>query len=204
MTDKKQLVDYPVIELQLSEIFPNKYNPKKMIDESEENKKEYEKLVKSITMTWYEDKIKVRINEKGKYEIVDGFHRRMALKELWYKQVQVINLWEKTLAQAIADTLSSEEIKVPLDDIEVSKLLKWLKEDWLLIDVMDLLPYSVEEVDLKIDLLDFIDQDKEDDWEEEQKQPSQITVMVICKDMWEAELIKTDLEWLWYKPIIKS
>jgi hypothetical protein len=30
-----------------------------------------------------------------------------------------------------------------------------------------------------------------------------IAVTVRCKDMWEAELVKSDMEGLWYKPVIK-
>jgi len=66
-----KIIDYPIIKVNIKDIQPNKYNPKRDFFDSPANKEEFEKLKKSLQYNGYQTKIDVREIDKNKYEIVD-------------------------------------------------------------------------------------------------------------------------------------
>ena len=135
----------------IKKVRPNNYNPKKKIEEDEDNRIQYEKVKKSIREHGQIDPVLVREVENG-FEIVNGFHRYMAMKELGYDKIEIKNLGKISRQDAIAKALSTEEIHIPLDQIEVAELVKEYKESEF---DLNLLPYNTEEIQEKIELLDF-------------------------------------------------
>ena len=136
----------------IEKVIPNNYNPKLDYKESEELKREYEKIKKSLKVHGQVDPILIRENEDGKLEIVNGFHRWTAMKELGFKEIEVKNLGKISRNEAIKIALSTEETRIPLDVIEVAQLIKGLKE--IGEDLKDL-PYTLEEIKDKMELLEF-------------------------------------------------
>jgi hypothetical protein len=74
------------------------------------------------------------------------------MKELGYKEVEIKNLGKMSRQDAIAKALSTEHIKIPLDELEVAQLVKEFVDQKF--DLTEL-PYSMDEIEAKIELLDF-------------------------------------------------
>lgn len=133
-------------------IKPNNYNPKKDYREDHANRVMFEKVKASITSHKQIDPIIVRELEDGTFEIINGFHRYNAMLELGFKEIEIKNLGKLTREDAIAKALSTEYPKIPLDELEVAQLVKeFVDKGFELTD----LPYSMEEIEAKIELLDF-------------------------------------------------
>jgi hypothetical protein len=134
----------------------NEYNPKLDFRTDENNLKEYEKIKKSLLVAGQIDPILVRELEDGTYEIVNGYHRWEAMKELGFKEVEIKNLGKIDLDTAISRALLTEDTKVPIDNIELAELMKRVVtvqkpiEYWARI-----LPYPAELIQAKIDLINF-------------------------------------------------
>lgn len=135
------------------QIQPNDFNPKDDYLKEPELQIIYEKVKKSILHHGQIDPILVRELEKDKYEIVNGFHRFEAMKELGFKTIEIKNLGKITREEAMAKALSTEEIHIPLNQISVAELVRDLAKTPNF--NVDLLPYSTDEIQSKIDLLEF-------------------------------------------------
>lgn len=134
----------------------NEYNPKLNFRENEHNLIEYEKVKNSLKKFGQVEPILVRELENGKYEIVNGFHRYEAMKELGSQEIEVKNLGKIDFDTAVAIALQTEDTKVPIDNIELAGLMKELiTEDKNTDYWAKLLPYTAEIIQSKIDLIDF-------------------------------------------------
>ncbi len=176
MSEKKKTDDYLVVSI--NSVKPNDYNPKKDFREDHGNRIMYEKVKKSIETHGQIDPIIVRQLDDGSYEIVNGYHRYMAMKELGYTDVEVKNLGKMTREQAIAKALSTEYPKIPLDELEVAQLVKeFVDKGYELTE----LPYTMEEIEAKIELLDFDWQsfNQEDELEKLNDGKSAISAVII-------------------------
>lgn len=144
------------------QIQPNNYNPKDDYLKEPELQIIYEKVKKSVLHHGQIDPILVRELEENKYEIVNGFHRFKAMQELGFKTIEIKNLGKITREDAIAKALSTEVIHIPLNQIGVAELVRDLAKipDFN----VDLLPYSGDEIQSKIDLLEF-------DWDKYGNEP---------------------------------
>lgn len=138
-----------VVDIEL--LIPNNYNPKPDYTSTEELQLEFEKIKDSISYHGQIDPIIVR-EMNGKYEIINGYHRWLAMKELGFKEIEVKNLGTISREEAIKKTLSFEELKIPLDTIETAKLVKALKESG---DSLKGLPYFDDEINKKLEMLSF-------------------------------------------------
>lgn len=156
MSDENKIVVNNSVVL-ITEVRANDYNPKKKIVDDEATKVQYEKVKKSLEVFGQIDPILVRELEKEedgvKYEIINGFHRFTAMKELKFTEIEIKNLGIMSRSEAISRALSTEEIHIPLDQIEVAGLLKELNND-LDFDLGDL-PFTNQEIADKIEMLDF-------------------------------------------------
>lgn len=134
----------------IDQVYPNDYNPKPDYNSTPELQKAFAKIVESLKYHGQGDPLKVRETEAG-YEIMDGFHRYNAMKELGFEKVEIKNFGKLSREEAIKVTLTMEETGVDLDPIERAKLLKEFREMEYSIAG---LPYSIEEIDTQIQLLD--------------------------------------------------
>lgn len=182
------LKDFEVVKVKLSKLAPNDYNPKKPFKEDSDNMERYLEVLESVRSNWYWQKIQVRELKNWNYEIVDWYHRFCAMMELWFweQEIQVINFGKISRAEAVALNTSMDVIKVPVDSLMQAKLYKDLKDSWELTDeIIARMPYSIEQIDAKIELLDFdvesLIVEKNDDWEEEQPLKS-IVVFVTTEE----------------------
>ena len=75
----KIITDNKVVDI--LKVMPNDYNPKINIDENEANRAEFEKVKDSIKIAGQIQPLIVRELPKGKYEIINGYHRWRAMQE---------------------------------------------------------------------------------------------------------------------------
>lgn len=136
----------------IEQVHPNDYNPKVNYDKTPELKAQFEKILNSLKYHGQGDPIKVRETKKGKYEIMDGYHRYQAMKKLGYKEIEIKNFGPLTREEAIKITLTMEETGVDIDPIMRAQLLKDFKE--LGHDISGL-PYTIEEIDAHIQILNY-------------------------------------------------
>jgi len=136
----------------IDKVKPNGYNPKPDYNSTDELKAEFEKIKNSIRVHGQIDPIQVRELGKGMYEIVNGYHRWVAMKELGFKEIEIKNLGKMSRVKAIMKALSFEVLKIPLDIIESAKLAKEVRDSE---EDLSGLPYTPEELENKIRLLEF-------------------------------------------------
>ena len=140
-------------------IVPNNWNPKDSIEENEVNNQQYLQIKKGMEKFGYLSPILVREIEGGKYEIIDGFHRWLASKELGKKEMVVNNL--KVVSDEIAKALTIlAETGVEFNNVKEAELLKSIYD--LIPDyerMSELLPYTPEVIENKIQLI-------EHDWDQ--------------------------------------
>ena len=143
----------------INKVIPNTWNPKEGIEESTENKKKYEEIKEEIRKKGLFEAITVR--ELGdKYEILDGYHRWLACKELGFNKIRINNLGKIDDKLARAITVIKEQKRVPLSELGVADLVGWFREQGTEKgDVMDLLGYTEEQYEEYEKLFDF-------NWEE--------------------------------------
>jgi len=138
-----------VVDIDL--VIPNNYNPKPDFNSTEELQLEFEKIKDSIAYHGQIDPLIVR-ELNGKYELVNGFHRLQAMKDLGFEKVEIKNLGDITREEAIKKTLSFEELQIPLDRIEVAKLIVALDKDG---KSLEGLPYDADVIDSLKKMLDY-------------------------------------------------
>ena len=78
--------------VKIDQVVPNTWNPKESIEDSEENREHYEEIKEEINKKGLFEAITVREIVKDSYEILDGFHRWTACKELGYKEIRINTL----------------------------------------------------------------------------------------------------------------
>ena len=160
-TNKIGIIIEGNLVINIDKVKPNDYNPKQDFREDVELSREYEKIKDSLKYYGQIDAIKVRELDDGSYEIVNGYHRWTAMKELGFDKVEIKNYGKVTREEAIKMAVVTEDTRIPLDTLEVAELLKVLKE---IGDSMAGLPYTMEEMDKKIALLTF-------DWGDLEREP---------------------------------
>lgn len=84
ITENNQIVDINLLS-------PNKYNPKLDYNSTPELQREFERIKKSLIDHGQIDPVIVRKIENG-YEIIDGFHRYCAMKELGWTKCEIKDL----------------------------------------------------------------------------------------------------------------
>lgn len=172
-------------------IKPNSYNPKVNFRENTHNFVEYEKVKKSLEKFGQVEPILVRELEDNTYEIVNGYHRYEAIKELGGEEIEIKNLGKISFDEAVAIALQTEETKIPIDNIELSGLIKSLISEEKNIEYWaELLPYTAEVIQNKLELVDFnFDQfNKESEGEEKLNKEDGESFSFKIKDEQEAEM----------------
>ncbi len=144
------------IVVNIKNVVSNDYNPKLNIDDSEDNREEFEKVKDSIKIAGQIQPLIVRELDNGKYEIINGYHRWRAMQELKYKEIEIKNLGKIDFDTAVSRALLTEDTKIPIDGIELSALIKKLVTNEKPISYWaPILPYTPEVIQEKIDLINF-------------------------------------------------
>lgn len=139
----------------ISKVKPNTWNPKESIEESSENRLRYEEIKREIEKKGLFEAITVRETKDG-YEILDGYHRWLACKELGFEEVRINTLGKIDDKLARAITVVKEQKKVPVSELAVAELVGWFREQGTEDgDIMNLLGYTEEQFKEYSDLFDF-------------------------------------------------
>lgn len=128
-------------KVSIEQVVPNDWNPK------EASSQEMENIKKSLEINGYAQPILVR-EKDGSFEIIDGFHRFSALKELGYKELYIYNAGKISDEQAKAMTIWMQT-QVAFDDIQLAPLVMELNS------LNFELPYDDKEIEKFKDLTQF-------------------------------------------------
>lgn len=146
-------------KVKINELRANKWNPKLKPEDDLDVQQQYEEVVKSVKAHGLIDPILVRSKNAGKdlgyYEIINGYHRFLACQELGFKEIIINDLGEVSDQQAKKLTIVTEEVKIPIDQVKLSHLLKEMLDSEELDKLVEGLPYSKELIESKIELLEF-------------------------------------------------
>jgi len=148
------IIDSRVVPLE--SVKPNAYNPKKHYDSTPEGRNQFARVFKSMKQHKQVEPIIVRELKDGTLEIVNGFHRYEAAKKLGWVDIWVNNLGKIGSKKAKALAIATEDAKIPLDRVELAKLVSEIMGDPSMIDE---LIYTEEEIKQMQDMLKF-------NWEE--------------------------------------
>lgn len=163
--DKEVFIgEFQIVDI--DRLIPNDWNPKDDINENEANMKEYLKVKKSIELNGFNDPVDVREVEleDGKdydglpyLQICDGFHRYLALKDLNYTKVAIINHGAITRSQAQALTFQREKIKVVTNEVMVADMISQMYEenDQDFQAVADMIAIETDEIKDYLEMSDF-------------------------------------------------
>jgi ParB/RepB/Spo0J family partition protein len=112
----------------IDDVVPNSFNPKLPVEESQENAERYRAIVEGIKKWGMFEAIIVR-QAGGKYEIIDGYHRWRACKELGYVEVLINDLGNE-ISDEVAKKINilKEKARVPLDMILSLRVIEGLAQ----------------------------------------------------------------------------
>ncbi len=136
----------------IDQVKPNTWNPK------DRDTKEYQNIRRSIELKGLRLPVIVREVDNDSYEIIDGEQRYTACKELNFKQVLIYNEGSMGDKQARELTIFYQQ-QVPFNEIELLDLIKEIAS----FDGKYELPYTEEEIQEKLKMLEF-------DWENYQSE----------------------------------
>ena len=115
----------------------------------------YEKEKLSIHNHGFMEPILVRTIAKGKYEIIDGYHRWLACRELGGTEIPVIDLGKVDDAKAQTMTITMNELGGEPNEIKLSKILVSLAQEGNIDELTEELPYDEKELGRLVKLTDF-------------------------------------------------
>lgn len=140
----------------IESVKPNTWNPKESIEDNAENKQRYEEIKTEIEKKGLFEAITVRELSKDNYEILDGFHRWKACKELDFKEIRINNLGTISDKLARAITVIKEQKKVPIDELMVASIIgEMVKQGEDVTELQELFGYNEEQINDYIKMFDF-------------------------------------------------
>ena len=140
----KQLVEVPLSQLNFAD-WNYKTNDAKLLT----------KLMNNIKQNGFLQVILIREMGYGKYEVVNGNHRLMALKKLKVKSAQCYNLGAIDLKEAQRIAIETNELRFDYDKFKLSQLLNSVKTEFAIDDLMETIPFSEDEMSDLIGFSDF-------------------------------------------------
>ena len=161
----------------ISQVKPNRWNPKLGFEDTNDGIINFKRLEKSLSKHGQIEPILVRELEDGTFEIINGFHRYTAAKRQGAKEIEIKNLGKISLQEAQTKGISTEDVKIPVDMIMLSKLVVAFD-----IGELDNLPYSEEEIDGMQKLLDFNWQDEAESGSESTKKEEDDYTIMLSRD----------------------
>lgn len=141
-------------EVDIDLVQPNTWNPKDTTEENEQNRERFEQIKKGIIEHGFMMPVTVR-NFQGRFEIIDGFHRYRACKELGYSKLLINNLGDVKDEVARSLTILFERAKVETNPTKEALLLKEIYQMVGTYEDMErLLPYSASVIQDKVELVE--------------------------------------------------
>lgn len=120
-----------------------------------EDRNKQEKLKENIKRNGQIENIIVRELETGYFEVVNGNHRLIVLKDLKQKMIHCYNLGKINQTQAIRIAIETNETRFDTDSITLAERVKELTQEFDLKDLVNTLPYSETEIENFSKLTDF-------------------------------------------------
>lgn len=143
MEDKGHIVDnltsnFKVVDI--NTVVPNDWNPKK------DNPERYQEVLDSIKTYGLRSAILTREHD-GSNQIIDGYHRHKACKELGYTKVIVNDQGVVDDATAKKLTIVFQKVQVPFDEVMYGELLRELTGELGEEDILGSLPIKEPELE---------------------------------------------------------
>ena len=151
---------FPTVKklVKIEDIFPNKWNPNIQSNDM------FQKEIESIKKFGFVQPILVR-EKDDIHEIIDGYHRWLACKELKFEEIPVECIGEISESVAKILTINLNNLRGQDDILKRAEILKTLSAGQL-----TLLPFDEEQIKSEIKLLDFdFSQFNNDDTTSEEK-----------------------------------
>jgi hypothetical protein len=148
----------------IERIQPNDWNPKDSIEESDFNKTKFEEIKLNLQKKKQYMPILVRrLSDDEKkdspsidYQIVDGYHRWLAAKELGWPKILVWDLGQISKEEAKGITLDAVYLQVPASEVLIAKVVSEVAE--LGEENLQYLPYPKDKIEEYLKMAEF-------DWE---------------------------------------
>lgn len=151
---KQESVQHGYILAPIDDLIENTWNPNKM------DAVDFEKLKSSLEKDWGNKNgpifTRPHPTQKGKYEIVDGAHRRRAMKDMGFEEI-VIVVEDLDTPSAMLRTLWFNKHRGTFDNVLLAGVIHDLKTTYNLSDeeINDALGYTSEEIKGLETLVDF-------------------------------------------------
>lgn len=129
-----------ILTVSLDKVIPNTWNYNEQVTEM------FDKTKANIKQFGFLKPLVVRENN-GKYEIINGFHRWLACKELGYKEISVNNLGKVQDEEAKLLTILLNELKGQPNAVKLGRLIDGLYNSNSWENVVGLLPFGNDEIE---------------------------------------------------------
>lgn len=110
-----------ILKIKITDITPNSFNPNEM------EERQYKKLIHKIKSVGYTQPIEVRLIKNGQYEVVDGYHRYKACKELGMKDIECV-ISEYNDEQAKIENIAKNKIRGLSDPTKLALIIAELSK----------------------------------------------------------------------------
>lgn len=143
-------------KVDINKVYPNDWNPKQKLEENHFNQQKYQKIKKNIELKALYAPILTRTYKDG-WQIIDGYHRWLACKELGYKQIMIWDLGKVSDEEAKTITLDSIYLKIDPFEPLTAKIISELSKEIDIQKLIEITPFNEKEIEeyLQIDNFDW-------------------------------------------------
>jgi len=135
--------------IEINKLCPAAWNYKTDNDELKE------KLKNNIKQDGQIENVIIRELETGFYEVVNGNHRLLAMKELGFEQMICYNCGKISDAKAKLIAIKTNETKFEADHIKLAEVIISLKDEFTLDQIEEVTPFDKESLENFDKLLSF-------------------------------------------------
>lgn len=139
-------------KVDINKVKPNDWNPKESIEDNAENRDRYEQIKSNIAKKSLYLPIIVRVYQDG-FQIVDGYHRWLACKELGYTEIMIWNLGEISKEDAQGVTLDSIYLNISPSEPMTAQIVKQMQ--LVNPEALKLLPFDEMKIQEYLQLAEF-------------------------------------------------
>lgn len=136
----------------INKVRPNNWNPKESIEVNSDNKERYEQIKANIVKKGMYLPIIVR-TIGDTYEIIDGYHRWLACKELGYTEIMIWDLGEIKKEEAQGITLDSIYLNISPSEPMTAQIVKAIQLTNP--EAIKLLPFNELQIQEYLQLAEF-------------------------------------------------
>jgi len=121
----------------------------------EEDENQTKKLIENFKRNGQVENIQIRELENNKYEVVNGNHRLDVMNELKMKKCHVFNYGVISLSNAKRIAIETNETKFQTNSFKLGEIIKEISAEVNLDELEKTMPYSADEMQNMIEVLDF-------------------------------------------------